>query len=76
MDRTETVCPQLLEQLEDELLTVSTARLLLEKMNFLFRISDKRRGGEAPIEKRTSIGVYAADIYDWLQHSGCKSEEK
>lgn len=43
VDRVEATCPQALEQLEDELLTVSTARLLLEKMNFFFRISDKKK---------------------------------
>jgi len=67
VDTVEATCPHVLEQLEDELLTVSTARLLRGKNKIVFERRRKEEG-KTPNAKPTSISVYGPDIYDWLQH--------
>ena len=64
MDRTETVCPQLLEQLEDELLTVSTVSASAGQIKYSFSLKRIRP------EDRTSITAYDADFTKCQQHKG------
>jgi hypothetical protein len=54
MDTVEATCPQVLEQLEDDLLTVSTARLLLGKNNLSFL--RKKKTKKTMNELRTESG--------------------